>query len=47
MIGEGKLHPLMMDLSPVSVTTNNLSEGLEPTPETRGWARQGYDRRPK
>jgi sterol desaturase/sphingolipid hydroxylase (fatty acid hydroxylase superfamily) len=40
MIGEGKLHPLMMDLSPVSYTANNLSKGLEPTPEIRGWKRR-------
>ncbi len=37
MIGEKKLHPLMLDLSPVSITTNNLIQGLEPMPETRGW----------
>lgn len=40
MMGEGKLQPLIMDLSPVSSNVNNFSEGLDPTPETRGWKRR-------
>jgi len=39
-MSEGKLHPLIMDLTPAPNSHLNLDEMEEPTPATRGWKRR-------